>query len=152
MKLICDFSFVNDYAENFFSDEDRGSATIINSSIVPHLRGKPILAISFQTMDELYKIHSGRELMLDTVFDLCEKFDIALNDRMENLIKMAAICEIEDEETYVLAEDDYIINEINKTTHKAISIEKALEILRDKSMLSDIPSTPLEEGTTPSEE
>lgn len=138
MKLICDFSFVNNYAKNFFSNEDRASATIINSSIAPHLKGEPILVISYQTIGELYKIYGDRWLMLETVFDLCEKSEISISDGKENLIKMAAIYEIEDEDTYVLADDDYIIKEINKTTHKAVSIKKALELLESKGMLSKI--------------
>lgn len=138
MKFICDFSFVNDYAENFSSDEERGSATIINSAIVPHLRGNPILVISCQTMEELYKIYGNRELMLETVFDLCIKSDIPLCDRTDNLVKTAAIYEIEDKETYVLSDDDYIIKAINKTTHKAVTIKEALELLKSKNMLYQI--------------
>ncbi|MEX0596615.1 MAG: hypothetical protein WD512_08950, partial [Candidatus Paceibacterota bacterium] len=63
MKFVCDFSFVNNYAENFFSNEDRNSATIINSSITPHLQGNPLLVISSKTINELYKIYGDRWLM-----------------------------------------------------------------------------------------
>jgi len=133
MKLICDFSFISNYVEKFFSD-DRKSASIINSAISPFLDGKPILVISCDTIEELREIYSGRELLLDTVFDLCDKSDIDLDDRVDSLIKNAAIYEVTDEDTYVIAEDNFIINSINKTTHKAISINKAIELLKEKGL------------------
>lgn len=148
MRFVCDFSFVNDYVENFFSNDDRGSATVINSSISPHLKGTSLLIISCNTIEELYKIHSDRELVLETVFDLCEKSEIMIKDRKESLIKMAAISEIDDKETYVLANDAYIIKEINKTTHKAISITEALDLLKAKNMLYKLEVSPVQTSTT----
>lgn len=140
MRLICDFSFIYDYAENFFSDENRNSATIVNSAISQHIKGTPILVISYQTIGELNNIYGDRELMLDTIFGVCKKEDISICNRVDSLIKLAALYEIEDEDTYILAEDNYIINEINKTTHKAISIKEALKLLKEKSILQEIKS------------
>ena len=130
MKLICDFSFINNYVENFFSDEERDSAKIVNSSIRPSLQGDKILVISCETMDELNKIYRDRQFVLDTVYDLCEKVEIPLKDRIQCLIKIAAVYEIKDKDTFILAEDSYVLSEINKTTHKAISINKAIDFLK----------------------
>ncbi len=136
MKLICDFSFVNNYVENFFSNNERCSASIVNSAITPHLRGTPLLVISYATISELIKLYPERRLVLDSFFDLCQKSEMSL-DRIQSLIKMAAITEIEDRETYVLAEDSYIINEVNKTSHKAITLNEARELLKSKGMLAE---------------
>lgn len=127
MKLICDLSFVEDYIKNFYSNVNRDSANIVNKSISPFLQGNPILVISLYTIEKLNKLYPERKLILDTFFGLCEKSDIDFEGKIEVLIKMAAIYEIQDKETYIVSDDDYIIQIVNKTSHKAISIKTALE-------------------------
>lgn len=135
MKFICDFSFISDYVENFFSNNDRKSANIVNSSITPYLQGKPLLVVSYVTIKELKEIFDERILVLDSLFSTCEKSDINRGNRIQDLIKMAAISEIEDKETYILVDDSYIKEIINKTTHKAVLISEATTLLRNKNIL-----------------
>ena len=127
MKLICDLSFIDNYVKNFYSNLERDSASIVNKSISPSLEGHPILVISLSTVEELINLYPERRLVLDTIFGICEIVDIDMDNRIEILKKIVAVYEIEDKETYVVADDDYVIKEINKTSHKAISIKTALE-------------------------
>lgn len=131
VRLICDFSFVCNYVEQFYSDEDRDAAELVNKCISPAVNDDPILVISCLTIEQARKAFPERPLILDSLFDICEKSDVEIEDRIDLLTKLAAIYEIEDESTYVLAEDSYIISSINNTSHNAISIKKALELLKE---------------------
>lgn len=109
----------------------------MDSAISPFLEGRPILVISCDVIDELKELYSDRILVLDSFFGLCDKFDISLKGRIENLIKITAMYEVEDKDTYVVADDDYIIKSVNKTTHKAISVNEAIKLLKEKGLFVD---------------
>lgn len=132
VKLVLDMSFIMHYVENFYSDNNRESARILNEMITPALNGKPSLVVSCKTMEDALNLYPGRELVLATLFDLCEKSSIVSPNGVDTLLKIVAVSEIDDKDTYVVSDDGFVISEVNKTSHKALSIKDAFDLVKPK--------------------
>ncbi len=126
-KFILDISFVLHYVDSFYSDNNVNK--MLDIALSSFTNGKPIFIIPLVVIEQAKEIYPERTLVLDSLFGLCEKTDVESSDKIDTLIKICAIYEIDDNTTYVLADDNFIIQNINKTTHKAINIGQAREIL-----------------------
>ncbi|MBS3096903.1 hypothetical protein J4480_05700 [Candidatus Woesearchaeota archaeon] len=128
VKLICDFSFCSHYVENFFSDDNRASANIINKAISFHLDNNKILLIPHYVLDRLEAVYPGRRLVLETLIDVCEIVNIDGKEPTDTLMKIATISKIFDKETYIVTEDSSVVKTLKerKCDTEAISIENAL--------------------------
>lgn len=129
VKFVIDLSFVINYVEidNFYSDENLGK--MLDKAIARFIDGNPLFTISIDVIEKAKKMYPERHLVLDSLFGSCKKEDIDTDGKVDTLIKLAAICEVEDGETYVVSTDAFVRKEINNTTHKAITIEEAKKIL-----------------------
>ena len=132
VKLICDFSFGSHYVENFYSDENRESAEIINYAITPHLEGKNILIIPDIITKQLNDVFKDRELVLSTLYDLADTPPLVSSDVVDTLIKIASILKISDEKTFIVTDDSYVKNRIKLQGDNinVITIKEALDFLR----------------------
>ena len=128
VKFILDISFVVNYVENFYSDNHCGK--ILDKALPSFMIGDPMLMVTVEIIKQAKELYPERILVLDTLFGMCHIIDVKGKDKIDTLIKSCAISEVWDKETHVLADDSFIIDAINKTTHRAISIETAKEILK----------------------
>lgn len=129
VKFILDLSFVIKYADvdTFYSDEN--NSKFLDKALPEFTSGNPMFIIPLEVIEEAKCIFPERILVLDSLFGLCEKSDIKGADKIDTLIKVCAVYEVVDAKTYVLANDEFIINSISTTTHKAVNIKQAKEIL-----------------------
>ena len=127
VKFILDISFVERYVEKFYSEDN--CSEILDKALPSFLEDNPMLVVSIDVIEQSRARYPKRILVLDTLFGLCGKENVRGEDRADTLIKLCAICEVKDKETHVIAEDTFIIDSINKTTHQAKNIEEAKKIL-----------------------
>lgn len=128
VKFVIDSSFVTNYVEKFYSDDHLGK--MLDKAVPSFTSGEPLFTVSIDTIEKAKRQFPKRGFVLDSLFNLCRKEDVGGDGDVDTLIKLCAICEVDDEETYVVSEDSFIINSINRTTHKAITIEEAKKILK----------------------
>ena len=129
VKFVIDLSFVIHYVEvdKFYSDEHLGK--MLDKAVPRFTMNNPLFTISIDVIEKAKIMYPERHLVLDSLFGLCKKEDVNGDHVIDTLVKLAAICEVDDKETYVISDDKFIINSLNKTTHKAIDIKRAKEIL-----------------------
>ena len=127
VKFVLDISFIVNYVEHFYSEDNCNK--ILNNALQSFLNDDPMLIVSIQVIEQARQFFPERILVLDSLFGLCGKENVEGKDKIDTLIKLCAISEVKDKETYVLADDGFIISSVNKTTHKAKNIQEAKEIL-----------------------
>jgi len=132
IKLICDFSFLSHYVENFFSDDARESAQIVDKSVGRYLDGEKVLIIPSDVVDKLNQVYASRYLVLATVYDVSEITNIKGDNDIDTLIKISALLRIKDSNTAVVSDDEYVKRKIKEHNHdtKVVSIKEALELLK----------------------
>lgn len=129
VKFICHFSFISHYVENFYSDDNRDSAALVNRAITFSTNDEKILLVDTKTVNRLKDVYASRPLVLDTVLDLCNIINLDAGDELATLARMASVTRITDPNTFVLNEDAYIHAALHSRGINVLNSKAALEHL-----------------------